>query len=60
MLQNYHNGEWAYKAIEENMGPNYVNCPLSYLDGLSEPESSYAGPWRERVKQYWQDRRKAA
>ena len=43
---------WGYKDVDGDSGPNYVNCPLSYLDGLSEA-TSYGVEWRERVRRYW-------
>jgi hypothetical protein len=45
------NGAWGYKDIDESMGPVEVNCPLSFLDGLS-PATGFATKWRERVKKY--------
>lgn len=42
---------WGYKDIDESMGPYQVNCPLSYLEGLSEP-TGYAGEWRKKVREY--------
>ena len=57
MLQNHGDGVWAYKPVDETMGPNYVNCPLSYLEGLSEPQG-FAMKWRNNVKLHWYDKRK--
>ncbi len=57
LLRRVSASEWAYKDIDETAGPGYANCPLSYLDGLSEP-TGYAKDFRERVKKYWADRRK--
>jgi hypothetical protein len=42
---------WGYKDIDESMGPYQVNCPLSYLEGLSAAEG-YAIEWRKRVREY--------
>ena len=50
-------GLWGYKAMEEACGPNYYHCPLSYLEGLSDPVG-YAADWRLRVRRYWADRKK--
>lgn len=50
-------GTWGYKTLCESSGPSYYHCPLSYLEGLSEP-SGYAEEWREDVRKYWHDRRK--
>lgn len=43
---------WGYKDVDGDSGPNYVNCPLSYLDDLSEA-TSHGVAWRERVRRYW-------
>ncbi len=43
---------WGYKDIDETSGPYHVNCPLSYLDGLSEPENEFSKCWRENVRAY--------
>lgn len=52
LLQKAGRGMGAgYKDIPECMGPCEVNCPLSYLDGLTEPDS-YAAEWRERCRAY--------
>jgi len=40
---------WAYKPMDESVGPNYVTCPLSYLD-LCPTKSE---EWRKNVKAYW-------
>lgn len=42
---------WGYKDVDETAGPYHVNCPLSYLKGLSEPVG-FAIEWRERVREY--------
>jgi len=49
--------QWGYKSIPEDAGPLYNHCPISYLEGLSEPQA-FAVDWRNRVRQYW-DKRKA-
>ncbi len=46
-----HGDMWGYKDMDESMHPYYYNCPLSYLDGLSEPTGS-AAEWRENVRKY--------
>lgn len=53
MMQR-HNKEypyWGYKDIDETAGPYQINCPLSYLEGLSEPVG-FAIEWRESVREY--------
>lgn len=41
---------WGYKDVDESMGMYQVNCPLSYLDGLSDPPCEYSREWREKVR----------
>jgi hypothetical protein len=43
---------WGYKDVDETAGPYQVNCPLSYLEGLSEPTEGYSAEWRESVREY--------
>lgn len=53
-MMQLHRGDfpyWGYKDIDESMGPYQVNCPLSYLEGLSAAEG-YAIEWRKRVREY--------
>lgn len=52
LLQKAGRGMGAgYKDVEESMGPYEVNCPLSYLDDLTAPDS-YAAEWRDRCRAY--------
>lgn len=39
---------WGYKNMDESCGPNYYDCPISYLDKASEP-TGYAIAWRAEV-----------
>lgn len=53
-MMQFHGGSykyWGYKDVDETAGPYHVNCPLSYLKGLSEPVG-FAIEWRERVREY--------
>lgn len=53
-------GGWGYKDMDETCGPCEVSCPLKYLEmagPLPEGDKSYAVAWRERVRQYWAERR---
>lgn len=43
---------WGYKDMDESMGPNEVNCPLSYLSDLTEARNEWAREWRESVRAY--------
>jgi hypothetical protein len=49
---------WGHKDMDESVGPYHVNCPLSYLDGLSEPINEWSREWREKVREYHADRAK--
>jgi hypothetical protein len=44
---------WAYKDMDESMGPFYYSCPLGYLDLAPEKNAE----WREKVRKYHQDRK---
>ena len=41
---------WGYKPMDETMGPNYYDCPVSYLDAADEPANDYAKEWREACR----------
>jgi hypothetical protein len=41
---------FAYKPMEEDMGPMYWDCPLRLFDDLTEPKTDTAKEWRERVR----------
>lgn len=43
---------WGYKDLDESAGPNYYNCPLSFLDMCPDPKVGYSTEWREKVKAY--------
>ena len=42
-------GGWGHKAMDESCGPCYYDCPISYLDKVSEP-TGYAAAWRDEVR----------
>lgn len=54
MLRRYAANDWGYKDVDESMGPTLVNCPLSFLDGLSPPSGVHDAEWRARVRDYHQ------
>jgi hypothetical protein len=45
-------GCWGYKGLDETVGPNYYDCPLSLLDAADEPRSDWAKTFREKVREY--------
>lgn len=45
------NYEFAYKDIEETMGPADCECPKSIIDMLTPTDSEYANAWREKCLQ---------
>lgn len=45
-------GDWGYKDITEEMGPVEYDCPLSFLDFVPEPNTTYAKGWRKKVRKY--------
>jgi len=47
---------WGYKEMTEHMGPNYYNCPLSFLNECPPPppeddKDGMAADWREGVRE---------
>lgn len=42
---------WGYKSIEDAMGPSEINCPQSYLAGLTI-DSQTKRDWLARVREY--------
>ncbi len=52
-IQRWGEGNWAYKDIQESMGPFQHSCPLSFLDMVPEPPRP-AGyhDWRQGVRDY--------
>lgn len=57
LMANSRHG-WGYKDMDESVGPYHVNCPLSYLEGLSEPINDWSREWRENVRKYHADRQR--
>ncbi|WP_140843613.1 hypothetical protein [Variovorax guangxiensis] len=51
-LINVHGPEVAVKRLDETCGPCYYDCPLAFLELVSEPEGPYAGTWREKVRAF--------
>jgi len=45
-------GEVAIKSMDETCGPFYYDCPLSFLKRADPPFGVYAGPWREKVREF--------
>lgn len=42
---------WGYKDVDETMGPNRLDFPVSWLDLLSPCESEYSVEWRKAVRE---------
>ncbi|KPU88109.1 hypothetical protein APR50_42695 [Variovorax paradoxus] len=49
-------GEAAVKSMDESCGPCYFDCPLAFLDRADPPVGLYAGPWREKVREFHANR----
>jgi hypothetical protein len=58
MRKDHQDNCFGFKSVEETMGPYHVSCPKSYLEGLSEPSNDFSRNWRERVRNYWDGRKK--
>jgi transcriptional regulatory protein LevR len=49
-ILDFKNGEFAYKDMDETVGPCYYDCPESILKLLTEPLNDYSKAWREKCK----------
>ena len=53
-ISRWGEGDWAYKPIEESMGPSNYSCPLSFLDAAQHPfPNGYPegySDWRANVR----------
>lgn len=49
-------GQAAIKNMDESCGPYYFDCPLVFLDRADPPTGPYAGPWREKVREFHANR----
>lgn len=57
-LLSRHEGEWAYKDMDESCGPYHFDCPISFVKCAREinaPVSDIAKTWREKVIKYHSD-----
>lgn len=53
-LMNGSRGSYAYKPMDESMGPYEYDCPLALLNLVesSEPVNEYAKNWRAKVRAF--------
>jgi hypothetical protein len=49
LLQRSSDG-WGYKPMDEDMGPYYFTCPVSYLDQADPPSTDNSREWRDKVR----------
>ena len=49
--------QWGHKALDESVGPYYYDCPLAYLEHLTEPVNENAAVWRAKVRMHWEQRK---
>jgi hypothetical protein len=57
LLQGDKGYGWGYKGMTESAGPYTYSCPLNYFTLVPEAPNDYARDWREKVKQYHQEKR---
>ena len=50
VLQERADGEYAYKAMGEDEGPYYFDCPVRVLDALTPTDNETANGWREACR----------
>jgi hypothetical protein len=53
LMQSGREDGWGYKAMDESVHPYYYDCPLKFLDMVSEPHGS-AAEWRAKVREHHQ------
>ena len=46
-----HDG-YGYKDMDETMHPYYYDCPVTWLDDLTEPENDGSREWRAKVREW--------
>ncbi len=60
-LEAERNYGWGYKSMDETMGPNYYDVPLTWLDKYAYyAKTEFSLVWRERVREYHAKRRQTA
>ena len=52
LIERY-KGQWGYKDVSEDMGPNYYDCPVTFLKLVDKPMNKYSEKWRTTVRMYW-------
>lgn len=60
-LTKVDNSDWfnfAYKDMDETMGPCYYDCPKSILDVLSPTDNEYAIEWRRKCMERIENKRR--
>lgn len=57
LMSNSKDDGWGYKDLSEFAGPVEVNCPLTYLEQVTETVNEYAKQWREKVRKYHADKK---
>jgi hypothetical protein len=48
---------FGYKSMDETCGPNESKCPLSILKLLTPTDSKWANEWRERCRNYHEQKK---
>jgi hypothetical protein len=46
------NNGYGYKDMSEDMHPYYYDCPVTWLDDLTDPINDGSREWREQVRTY--------
>lgn len=59
LIKSFGNGEWGYKQISDDCGPEYFNCPPAFL-AMSNNMSQYAVAWRGACAQFAEKRARQA
>lgn len=52
------NHTYAYKTMDESMGPAVADCPLRFLELVPEKDIGYTKEWRTKVRNYYANRKR--
>ena len=47
----------GYKSLDEDMGPNHLSCPPSYIKMATPPMTQISKDWRANVLEYHAERK---
>lgn len=57
VLTSIKDGEFYYKDMSEDVGPNESKCPVGILKLLTPTDSEWANAWRDRCRKYHESKK---